>query len=68
VDPDFAFVDLPAGWTGHLTATDVDGWTVGGYVYTDSEAWFKLECWSPDPPEDHWLSIAESFEFLPVEK
>jgi len=68
VDPDFAFVDLPAGRTGHLTATDVDGATHHAYVYTDSEAWLMLQCWSPDPPDDRWLSIARTFEFLPVDE
>ena len=27
-----------------------------------------LWCWAVEPPEDYWLSIAESFEFLPVEE
>jgi hypothetical protein len=68
VDPDFTFADLPAGRIGHLTATDLEGAAHDAYVFTDSEAWFLLECWSPDPPEDRWLSIAETFEFLPVEE
>ena len=68
VEPAYTFVDLPAGRTGHLTATDVDGLTGDAYVFTDSEAWFTLQCWSPDPPDDRWLSIAETFEFLRVEE
>jgi hypothetical protein len=57
--------DLPAGRVGHIIAADTDDWTYGAYYFTDGDAWLYLECWSPDPPEDEWLSVAQSFEFLP---
>jgi hypothetical protein len=37
------------------------------YVLTRGEDAFVLACAGEEPPEDHWLSIAESFEFLPEE-
>jgi hypothetical protein len=66
--PEFAFRDLPSGPIGLLRATDTDGATRNAYVLTDSKAWFLLECWAADPPDDRWLSIAETFEFLAVEE
>lgn len=66
--PGYAFMDLPAGRTGLLRATDKDGSVRHGYVFTDAEAYFLLECWSAAPPDDRWLSIAETFEYLPEQE
>ena len=38
------------------------------YLLTDGTDPYSLMCRAPDPPEDRWLSIAETFEFLPVEE
>ena len=36
------------------------------YVFTDGNSAMELACREfGDPPEDRWLSIAETFEFLP---
>ncbi|MFO7532263.1 MAG: hypothetical protein R6W93_07345 [Candidatus Limnocylindrales bacterium] len=67
-EPQSTIEDLPAGRTGHITATDTDGWYFGAYFFTDGAAWLDLDCWSPDPPDDGWLSIAETFESLPAEE
>lgn len=68
VGPEYVLQGFPLGRMGHLSAISVDGWTQDGYVYSDSALWMYLACWSPDAPEDRWLSIAETFEFLPAEE
>jgi hypothetical protein len=60
------FVDIPAGPTGHITSVYDSGWHYGGYYLSDGDDWFYLGCWSPEPAAGRWLSIAETFEFLPV--
>jgi hypothetical protein len=38
------------------------------YMLTDGTTFYILMCEAfPDPPEDRWLSVAETFEFLPEE-
>ena len=68
IGPQSIIEDLPAEPTGHITATDLDGWTLGQYHFTDGDTWVYLDCRSPIPPGDGWISIAESFEFLPTEE
>jgi hypothetical protein len=39
------------------------------YLLTDGTTFYVLRCAAfSDPPEDRWLSIAETFEFLPMEE
>ena len=38
------------------------------YLSTDGVGYYSLTCGGPYPPDDDWLSIAESFEFLPPEE
>ena len=68
IGPQSIIEDLPAGPTGHITATDVDGWTLGAYHFTDGVTWVYLDCRSMEPPGDGWRSIAETFEFLPADE
>ena len=37
------------------------------YLLTDGTDFYSLMCRAPDAPEDRWLSVAETIEFLPVE-
>ena len=37
------------------------------YLLTDGTNFYGLMCRAPDAPEDRWLSVAETIEFLPVE-
>ena len=69
-EPARTYETLPSGRTGHITATDSDGWSGDAYYFRDAQgdAWMHLACWSPERPDDHWLSIAETFEFLPAEE
>ena len=38
------------------------------YLSTDGMDFFSVTCNGPTPPEDDWLSIAETIEFLPPEE
>lgn len=67
-EPENDFPDLPAGRTGHFTLTSTPGWTRGVYLFGGAGTWSFLECASPEPPDDGWLSIAETYESLPAEQ
>jgi hypothetical protein len=58
------FVELPCGRTGRISSTASHGPSSEGYVYTDGETYIHLRCQSTDPPDDDWLSVAETFEWL----
>jgi hypothetical protein len=63
---------LPAGEATMVVATLIDpqsqvATTTAVYILEgDTVAIFS--CASPEPPDDDWLSIAETFEFLPAEE
>ncbi len=38
------------------------------YILTDGRVLLFLGCWAPERPDDDWLSIAETIEFLPAEE
>ena len=38
------------------------------YLFTDGTRYYSVACSDPDPPQDHWLSMAETFAFLPAEE
>jgi hypothetical protein len=61
-------IDLPVGRTGRIVRS-VRGQArrVSTYYFTDSDAWFYLECVS-EPSRGRWRSIAKTFEFLPTEE
>ena len=63
---DAAYLDLPAGRAGRVVYADHE--THVDYHLTDRNIWLQLQCASATPPDDYWLSIAETFEFLPVEE
>ncbi len=60
-------VDLPAGQAWHIDLAHWAGSSISAYTFTDGSTWFAVLCGSPVPRVDHWLSIAETFEFLPEE-
>jgi hypothetical protein len=45
-----------------------DGGSATAWIFLDGERRVVLFCQSEEPPEDRWLSIAETFEFLPAEE
>jgi len=66
VSVDTAFMDLPAGRVARVDTMWEGGWDERDYVFKHGATWFLLQCGSASAPEDRWLSIAETFEFLPV--
>jgi hypothetical protein len=61
-------LELPAGGVVRADVLWADGTTESSYFYMEGTRWFQLSCASEDrPPEDHWLTIAETFEFRPVD-
>jgi len=64
-----SIVDLPAGRAARVELVKSDGTHQDHYVYTDGQQWFELLCSAKTRPlDDRWLSIAETFEFLPAEE
>ena len=61
---DGEMLELLPGRVGRYTAVDSDGWTWAHYYYRDTDTWYKLECFAPDPPFARWLSVAETLQFL----
>jgi hypothetical protein len=62
-------VSLPVGSAPRLDVilTTGDGRTM--YFFTDDEAMhYWLTCGADHLPDDRWLSVAETFEFLPAEE
>ena len=54
----------------HAVRVDVrydDDWGRSIYMLTDGQVAATLLCIAPAPPDDGWLSVAETFEFLPAE-
>jgi hypothetical protein len=67
VDFDVTYLRLPAGRTAAIDRHYRDGTDNRDYLFTDRSRWSMLSCSSNEPPADRWLSIAETFEFLPHE-
>jgi hypothetical protein len=38
------------------------------HLATDGSRFYLIRCAAVDPPDDAWLSVAETFEFLPAEE
>ena len=68
VEIDTGYLDLPAGRVARIDSRWENGWDQRDYVFKDGETWFLLQCNSTLAPEDRWMPIAETFEFLPVEE
>jgi hypothetical protein len=67
-EPTVADADLPST---DGVRVDWETWGTGSataWVFLDGERRVVLFCHSKEPPEDRWLSIAETFEFLPAEE
>jgi hypothetical protein len=64
---DSAILDLPAGRAGRVDVLVGGSVAISWYHLTDGRSWFYLQCGAREPPDDRWLSIAESFELLPLE-
>lgn len=66
IETQTAVMDLPAGpaLCIDLVMRNGDEWR--DYLFTDGTRWYVLSCGAPGfAPDGRWLSIAETFEFLP---
>ena len=68
-------IDVPTGTAYHIRMTHWDGpdwpewWPMSTYLLDADGVVFDVSCWSHEArPDDDWLSIAETFEVLPVEE
>lgn len=79
-DPDMRdveprLIDVPTGTAYRIRMTYRDGpdsdewWPMSTYLLDGDGVVFDVSCWSYDArPDDDWLGIVETFEFLPVEE
>ena len=44
-----------------------EGRFVTTYLLSDGQVLAFFGCWANERPEDGWLALAETFEFLPAE-
>jgi hypothetical protein len=58
-------VSLPVGQVARIDAVG-DGAYQTQYLFTDGDRWLFLNCSAAERRDDGWLSIAETFEFLPA--
>jgi len=63
-----AVVSLPVGQVARIDAVGADGAYQEQYLFTDGDRWLFLNCSADERRDDGWLSIAETFEFLPAEE
>jgi hypothetical protein len=61
-------VSLPVGQVARIDAVGADEAHQTQYYFTDGDRWLFLNCSADERRGDGWLSIAETFEFLPVEE
>jgi len=59
------YLDLPAGRSGRADYSWTDEFLTTTYSFTDGHSWLQVDCGLLQRPNDSWLSIAETFEFLP---
>ena len=69
VTADGTNLDLPSGRAVRMDVVwEEGGGLISSYYFVDGTTWFVMNCGtSGEPPEDRWLSVAESFEFLPAD-
>ncbi len=67
IDAEATFLELPAGPALRVDVRRWDGWDGSDFYLADGLRWYELDCGAETAPDDRWLSVAETFEFLPVE-
>ncbi len=66
--PDVTMLELPAGEAARIDyGLRFPGYETlhAAYFFSDGSVFFVLTCTDLERPDDDWLSIAETFEFLP---
>jgi hypothetical protein len=66
-DPVVTEVSLPSGLAVRADWEQWSGMPATAWIFTDGGRRAALLCRSVEPPDDGWLSIAATFEFLPAE-
>jgi hypothetical protein len=61
-------IELPAGPAARHDAVDQAMRHEAQYTFVNEGEWFMLSCDSSLPFDVRWLSVAETFEFLPAEE
>jgi hypothetical protein len=67
-EPVVTQVVLPSGPTVRADWERWSGMPATAWIFADGDRHAALLCRSDRPPDDRWRSIAESFEFLPVDE
>ena len=66
-EPVMTQVGLPSGQTVRADWERWSGMPATAWVFAEGDRRAALLCRSNEPPADGWLSVAESFEFVPAE-
>ncbi len=61
---DSRYYSLPAGRVARIDMDWYSGLVETKYWFSNGSQFVELDCWSNDPPDDRWLSVARSFAFL----
>ncbi len=73
-EPAVTYLTLPAGAAARIDVSEDAASAPSGhtetseYVMTDGLNQWRLTCSGLERPDDDWLSIAETFEWLPIEE
>ena len=62
--PGITYLELPAGQAARMDVSD-EATHLSIYLLRDGNTFYRISCAGDDPPDDRWLSIAETFEFPP---
>jgi hypothetical protein len=65
--PGITYLELPAGQAARMDGPD-EATHLSVYLLRDGNTFYWISCAGDDLPDDRWLSIAETFEFLPAEE
>jgi hypothetical protein len=66
-DDGFARTEIEAAAGRAIRLDDERTRPSSAYLFTDGARYYSVACSVEDPPDDRWLSIAETFELLPAE-
>ena len=72
-EPTVTYLTLPAGAAARIDISEQTGTApsehveTSEYVMTDGITQYRLRCSGLERPDDDWLAIVETFEFLPPE-
>ena len=58
------YYELAAGRVARIDVDWASGLTETYYWFRNGRRFIELDCWSNQPPDDRWFSVAASFDFL----